>query len=407
MESFKIALASDWFFPSVGGIEYHIHDLASHLVAMGHEVHVIARFGDYPDRKLPYEVHRFKGRVTINSLHVSVGTDMLREVNELYKKEHFDITHGHSIYSPTAVGVSNLSSGIRRVPSMITNHSFLGNSMLNPAYIAVLRLSLRKVNSFIAVSEAVKRDLRSILGKSLRGRPIYTIPNGIDTEFWRPAEDKEETKLELGYKGVVVTTTSRLTKRKRVHIIPKIARTIREDYGDNITFLIIGDGPERKNIEKAIKKYRVNDMVKLLGKQPRENIKKYLQASDIYLSPTIYEAFGLAALEALACGVPVVANNHGGISEIVNHNSSGLLSQNDYELLQNLRKLIEDEELREKMGKEARRSVEKRFTWDKIVWDILTVYKETMNLTPMQPFALYKLHQTLKRGIANASVFNL
>lgn len=151
---------------------------------------MITRFGDFPpDEELPpYEVHRFRGRITINSFHVSVGTGMLREVNELYKKEHFDITHGHSIYSPIAVGVSNLSSGIRGgTPSLITNHSLLGSSMLNPAYTAILRLSLRKVNSFIAVSEAVERDLRSILGKSLKGRATYVIPpNGIDTEFWKP-----------------------------------------------------------------------------------------------------------------------------------------------------------------------------------------------------------------------------
>lgn len=325
---------------------------------------MITRFGDFPDEELPYEVHRFRGRITINSFHVSVGTGMLREVNELYKKEHFDITHGHSIYSPIAVGVSNLSSGIRGTPSLITNHSLLGSSMLNPAYTAILRLSLRKVNSFIAVSEAVERDLRSILGKSLKGRATYVIPNGIDTEFWKPAEDGETWKERMGMKGLVVTTTSRLTKRKRIHVIPKIARIMKREYGGDVTFLIIGDGPERRNIENLIRSYGVGDVVKFVGRQPREKVRDYLQASDLYLSPTIYEAFGIAALEALACGVPVVANNHGGISEIVEHSRTGLVSQDDSGLVQNLISLISDEEKREEMSRNARESVKNRFNWE-------------------------------------------
>ncbi|WP_297501646.1 glycosyltransferase family 4 protein [Thermococcus sp.] len=407
MESLKIALVSDWFFPSVGGIEYHIHDLATELTSLGHEVHVITQFGDYPDEALPYEVHRFKGRITMDSFHVSIGFDVLKRVNELYKREHFDITHGHSIYSPMAVGTANLSVGIRGVPSILTNHSLLGGSILNPLYSRILRLSLRKVSSFIAVSNAVEVDMRSILGKSLGDREIYLIPNGIDAEFWRPSDDREEKKEALDLSGIVITTTSRLTKRKRIHVIPKIARVIKEQYGRKATFLVIGDGPEKGNIERLIRKYGVGDVVKLLGRQPRARVREYLQASDIYLSPTVYEAFGIAALEALACGVPVVANNHGGISEIIEHGRTGLVSNNDFELVQNLMSLIDDEGRRQEMGKNARKSVENHFSWESVVSQVLNAYERTMEQADEEPFVLYKLHQMLKGAIANASVFNL
>ncbi|NJD99672.1 glycosyltransferase family 1 protein [Thermococcus sp. LS1] len=407
MESLKIALVSDWFFPSVGGIEYHIHDLATQLTYLGHDVHVITRSGTYPDENLPYEVHRFKGRITMDGSHVSIGTDMLKKVNELYKQEHFDITHGHSIYSPMAVGVANLSAGIRCVPSIVTGHSLLGDSILNPVYIMLLRFSLRKVSSFIAVSNAVEKDMRSILGKSLRNREIYLIPNGIDTDFWKLPEDKEELKEAIGLRGVVITTTSRLTKRKRIHVIPKIAKRIKEEYGGDVTFMIIGDGPERSHIERLVREYGVGDIVKLLGRQPREKVREYLQASDVYLSPTVYEAFGIAALEALACGVPVVANNHGGISEIVEHGRTGLVSHNDHELVQNLMSLIANEERRQEMSKNARKSVKNRFNWETLVLQVLNAYERTMEQADEEPFALYKLHQMLKREIANAGVFNL
>lgn len=407
MESLKIALVSDWFFPSVGGIEYHIHDLATQLTSLGHDVHVITRFGEYPDEKLPYEVHRFKGRLTMDGSHVSIGADVLKKVNELYKKEHFDVTHGHSIYSPMAVGVANLSSGIRGVPSIMTDHSLLGGSPLNPIYTMILRFSLRKVNSFIAVSGAVERDIRSILGKSLGNREIYLIPNGIDTEFWKPPRDREERKDALGLRGVVITTTSRLTKRKRIHVIPEIARRIKADTKIEVTFLVIGDGPERSNIERLIKKYDVGDIVKPLGIQPRGKVREYLQATDIYISPTIYEAFGIAALEALACGVPVIANNHGGISEIVEHKETGLVSSNDRELVQNLMLLIENEEVRRKMGENARKNVENHLSWEAVVPQVLNIYEMTITQSKEKPFALYKLHQMLKREIANVGLFNL
>ncbi|NJE07673.1 glycosyltransferase family 1 protein [Thermococcus sp. M39] len=408
MESLKIALASDWFFPSIGGIEYHIHDLATNLVKMGHNVHIITRFGDYSDEKLPYSVHRFRGYINLDSFYISIGTNLLRKVNELYKKEHFDITHGHSIYSPIAVGVSNLSSGIRGIPSVMTNHSFLGKSILNPTYILLLRASLRKINGFIAVSNAVRQDLENILGKSLRNRPIHVVPNGIDTNFWTPVEDKEEWKSKIGLDGIVITTTSRLTKRKRIDIIPKLARIITEKYGmTDIKFVIIGDGPERRKIEELIKAYHVQDKVLMVGKQPREKVREYLWASDIYLSPTIYEAFGIAALEALSCGVPVVANNHGGISEIVKHGLTGLVSQDDKELLENILYLLDNPELIEKMGRNARKAVKEEFSWKKIAKEIVEIYKKTIETFEENPFILYTLHQVLRGGITNVGIFNL
>ncbi|WP_048159748.1 glycosyltransferase family 4 protein [Thermococcus barophilus] len=409
MESLKIALASDWFFPSTGGIEHHIHDLAKNLVEQGHDVHIITRLGEYPDNTLPYTVHRFKGRITVDSFHVSIGVDLLKRVNELYKKEHFDITHGHSIYSPIAVGVSNLSSGIRGVPSIITNHSFLGNSILNPTYILLLQTSLRKIDGFIAVSNAVKKDLENILRGSLRNRPIYVVPNGIDTNFWRPVEDKEEWKSKMGLDGgIVITTTSRLTKRKRVNVIPKLAKEIIEKYRiEDIKFVIIGDGPEKRRIKELIKAYHIQDKVLMVGKQPREKVREYLWASDIYLSPAIYEAFGIAALEALSCGVPVVANNHGGISEIVRHGVTGLISEDDMELLENVLYLLNNIELVEKMGKNARKIVKEEFTWEKIAKEIVEIYKKTIETFEERPFILYALHQMLKGGIKNAGVFNL
>ncbi len=397
MEGLKIALVSDWFFPSVGGIEYHLHDLATELVRRGHRVHLITGNGDYPDENLPYKVHRFKGQLTLESFKVNFGPEMLKNINELYKNERFDITHSHSFYSPLAVTVANLSSGIRGVPSLLTGHSLLGDSFLNPFYVRFLRIFLHKIHAFIAVSGAVKRDLEAILGKNSGKRKIHVIPNGINTDFWKPAADRWAWKKRLGWTETVVITVSRLTKRKRVHLIPRLAREIRSRYGRRVIFLIIGDGPERRNIQALIREYGVEDTVKLLGRRTREEVRAYLQASDIYLSPTIYEAFGIAALEAMACGVPVVANNHGGISEVVEHGATGLVSYNDEELRQHLQNLIENEDLRREMGQKARRRAEERFSWKRLIPEIVRVYEDTLSSAERRLFMLYLFHQMLRK----------
>ena len=399
MESLKVALATDWFFPSYGGIEYHVHDLAIHLMELGHEVHVITRKGEYPDWELPYPVHRFVGDVNIDKLHVSMGPKLLKEINDLYKKEKFDITHAHSIFSPLAVGTANLSSGIRGVPSIITDHSLLNRSIASPVYRFIVRHSLGKINAFIAVSNAVKEDLERILGKKLRGRPIYVIPNAIDTQFWVPPEEgREYWKERLGFDGRVVVTTSRLTKKKRVHVLPDIAREVLKESGEDIKFVLIGDGPLRDVIERKTRRYGVERNFILVGKKPREEVRKYLWASDIYLSPTIYEAFGIAVLEAQAVELPVVANNHGGVKEIVVDGVTGFLSNSDDELIQNLIRLLNDEKLRVKMGKEGRKRISTEFSWDRVIKKILNAYKETMDTFDEDYYLLYRVHQRLLGG---------
>ena len=399
MESLKIALATDWFFPSFGGVEYHVHDLALRLMERGHEVHVITRIGRYPDETLPYPVHRFKGDFNLDHLHVSLGPGLLAKINELYKRENFDITHAHSIFSPLAVGTANLSSGIRGVPSIITDHSLMNRSLASPVYKLILRHSLGKINAFIAVSEAVKEDLERILGKKLRGRPIYVIPNAIDLNFWRPPpEGKDYWKERLELDGIIVTTTTRLTKKKRAHIIPRIAKEVVDAGYDDVRFLIIGDGPLRKKIREKIGIYGLKDRVLMLGRKPREEVKRYLWASDIYLSPTIYEAFGIAVLEAQATEVPVVARNDGGVKEIVIDGITGVLARNDAELVDGVINLVENPDLRRKMGREARRRISKRFSWDVVVEKILEAYRKTIETFDADYYLLYRVSMRLLKG---------
>ncbi len=386
MESLKIALATDWFFPSFGGIEYHVDELARELTKLGHEVHVITKEGDYPDEELPYPVHRFRGFFTLEKYHVTMGPLLLRDINRLYKKEKFDFTHAHSIYSPLAVAVANLSAGIRGVPSTITNHSLVDRSSLHPVSLLILRNSLGRVTSFIAVSKAVKEETEELMGNKLKNRPIFVVPNGLDMDYWRPPEDKEEVKERLGLEGTVVTTVLRFTKKKGAHLVPEIAREV---VRDGITYVLIGDGPLREEIEEKVKKYGLEGSLVLTGKLPREKVREYLWATDVYVSPTKYEAFGIATLEALATGVPVVVDGYGGVRDYVEHGKNGFLAGSTEEIVKYAKLLLEDEGLRERIGKYGRKSVERRFDWSMVIKKVLDAYKRTMDIFVEDYYPLY------------------
>ena len=165
-----------------------------------------------------------------------------------------------------------------------------------------------------------------------------------------------------------------------------------------MTFLLIGDGPLREKIKKGIQKHRMEDHFLMLGRQPREKVREYLWASDIYLTPTIYEAFGIAVLEAQAVGLPVVAHNHGGVGEIVIDGVTGILSEDDDQLVEGVVTLIENDELRNRMGIEARRRIPERFSWENVAGSIVDVYKKTIDTFDENYYLIYRVHQRLLGG---------
>ncbi len=387
METYKIALVSDWYFPGKGGIEYHIHDLARCLTERGHEVHVITKNGRNP-RDVEYYIHRFKGKINIKKFHVSIGTGMLKRIDKLYEKEKFDVTHSHSIFSPLAVSVANLSSGFRDIPTVMTSHSLLGKTILNPVYVSFLRVVLGKVDSFIAVSNAVRKDLEKILGKTLNGRKIFVVHNGIDTDFWKPKKGKKKYKEMFGLGENVVVTTSRLTRRKRVDVIPKIAKEVNKKI--DVEFLIIGDGPEKSKVRPLSEKYKVKEKVKLVGSLEREQVRDYLYASDIYLSPSIYEAFSIAVLEALSVNLPILVRKESGAAEIVKNGVNGYLVKKDKDFSKRIIYLFNNRKRLDELSKNYK-TVKEKYSLKKMIKEIEKVYKYTIETHNDNRFRLLKL----------------
>lgn len=389
MESLKVAIASDWFYPKIGGIEAHIDELARNLLELGHEPYVLTH--DYRYMKpyvdsFPYTVVRFQGTLYFREYHASLGFGQLWRINELYKRIGFDITHIHSIYSPLAIAVSKVSRGIRGVPVVATNHSFFGSPKMGSLLRAFVRHHLKRIDTFIAVSTPVAEDTERLLGEKLNGRPLFVIPNGIDVRKWRPPEpeEREEARRTIGVNDeVVILYLGRMTERKQAHRIPfMVKRALKEAKipKSKIRLVVIGNGSMRPILEKNLRKTGIGEVTDLYDFMERGRLLPLYWAADLVLMPGILEAFPIVGLEAMATGNPVIGRNESGLSDMIVHGTTGLLAVSEEGLARNLALLLEDREALITMGVKARKRAEKEFSWEVVLKKLLRVYRLTMDM---------------------------
>ena len=210
----------------------------------------------------------------------------------------------------------------------------------DPTYEPVVSYSINHSDAVTAVSESLKRDTYANFHIE---KPIFVIPNFIDfSRFVK--QKKEHFKKAIAPQGEkILVHTSNFRKVKRVEDVIKIFAIVSKKVACKL--LLIGDGPERTNIELLSREMGVDDRVTFLGKQ--EQIEEILSVCDLFILTSETESFGLAALEAMACEVPVISTNTGGIPEVNIEGVTGYLSNiGDVEdMAKNALKLLSNEEL--------------------------------------------------------------
>ncbi len=393
METLKIAMATDWFLPRVGGVEYHVATISELLTKRGHEVHVItnALFGQ---GEYPYAVHRIAKGINLRFWNVRVGYSTAKEIADIIKEERFDIVHGHNYFSPIAATTMSIASGIYGIPSILTIHS-MGEGPIRKMERFFARQATDKVTSFIAISSVTEEYIRSLLGKSILGRRVWRIPNGVDTEKWVPPRNKEDAKEKIGVDGPIILTASRLSIRKRVNAVPKIAKIVVKEHPE-AKFVIVGDGVERKAIEASIRQKKLEKNVIIVGSKPREDVIQYMQAADIYLDPTKIEALGMAVIEAQACGVPGLGYAKSGVRDIIENGYNGYLYNRDKEAAEQIIYLLDNPAEIKRMGRNARKMAVERYEWKKIIEDLERAYKTTIDEYEYRPYKIYEVWKRWK-----------
>lgn len=363
MKRHKIALVCDWYLPRIGGLELHLRDLAQQLMARGHDVHVICATPG-PVIRDGVTVHRLPVplmpvlRTIRDPSGIAALTDVLR-------RERFDVIHAHNAYSPLALCALLVARRLG-VPSVFTEHS-----VLRGASSVVLR-GLQCVYPWTswptvlsAVSEFSAEDLRVISGRD----DVFVVLNAVDPSAWT-ADRSGAWAGEPRVTGVM-----RFTRRKRpvdiVRVIPRVHEMLPQ--GLRPRFTLIGDGPERAHVEREARRLGVTEHLELLGRRSRGEIRGVLGRTSVFVIPSLKEALSIVAIEARAAGVPVVARTPSGVAEVIEHGVHGFLAKNLDEFAGHIARLVHDDVLRQRLGENARRGLE-RFTWDRAIDRHLDLY---------------------------------
>jgi len=223
----------------------------------------------------------------------------------------------------------------------------------------------------VCVSKQVKEYLKS---KGVKEEKLEVIYTGIDTNKFTP-EIKKDFKKEWGIKDEVVVGIVAVLRSQKRHIdLLEAIKTI-----DNIKLVIVGEGPQRRNIENFIKNNNLENKVIMMGH--REDVDLILPNFDIFVLPSREEALGTSLLEAQSAGVCALGSKVGGIPECIKENHTGLLFEalNPQDLKEKLQILIDDKDLRKKFSSNAREFIVKNFSVEKMVNDTKELYERVVN----------------------------
>jgi glycosyltransferase involved in cell wall biosynthesis len=365
----KVALVCDWYHPRIGGIELHLQDLAKRLIADGHEVVAITTTpgsecvdGVRVRRIDAPRAPHFGFLYTASGVHA---------LGNALAAERVDVAHCHvSIVSPAAFGGA-IEAERRGIPVLLTFHSVVPQTQMLARAAGAMLGTRRWRARFSAVSERVANGVRPIAGT----RSLTILSNGIDVDFWRvDARSRRAGAIEL-------ISVMRLNPKKRPLALIGLVKRVNAMLPGNerVRLRIIGDGPQRGRLERAIRSNRLGGQIELLGHCTRERIRELFAESDVFVLPTVRESFGLAALEARCAGLPVVAMAASGVAEIVRHGCEGLLARSDSELATHVATLARDAVRRQAIA-QYNRDTTPPYDWSRLVDAHVALYREAIAL---------------------------
>jgi glycogen synthase len=349
----RIAHLSDCYPPRLGGIETQVHGLAQRQRASGHEVSVLtATPGAKGERHVAVEVvdgvrvHRLAVRLPFG---LPVNPFAPRAVRSLLLSGRYDVVHVHAgVVSPFAYDALDVALDLG-LPTVVTWHCMLGRSEpLLRRWQRRRGLGSRPV-AFTAVSALAADPVRRVLGGDVE---VSVLPNGVDVEAWRAAPAPSSLD-EGGVPGeVCLVSAMRLTRRKRpLPLVRMVARARAQvPAGIPLRLVVLGDGPARRSMERQARRLGVAGLVELRGRVDAERLRELYRTADVYVAPARLESFGIAALEARAAGLPVVARADSGVREFVTDGVEGLLAGDDAAMADALTRLVADPALRQRIS---------------------------------------------------------
>lgn len=361
----KILLHCVYYAPEVGGLESHVVDLARGLVARGHEVRVVTS-RSLPDLPREEELDGVRVRRTWFPRRSPLGW-ALHALGSVPATRRWagwaDVMHAQTFPSILPVWLANARWGRPWAATLHTSH-FLSRAR-SPWWRPLLRVLVRRPGKVLAASREIA-EVAIALAPDVR---VEAVTNGVETGRFRPVPPA--VPRDPGTRPVVVPR--RLVPKNGVADLIRALPLVRESV-PGIVALVVGDGPERPRLEELAGRLAVRNAVRFLGRRPHEDMPGFLCSGELAIFPSLMEATSVAALEAMACAVPVVATRVGGLPEIVDEGVGTLVDPGSpSDLARGIVELLERDDLAE-MGERARARVVERWSNARLVERHLEMY---------------------------------
>lgn len=362
-----------FFYPFLGGTEHVIYEVGKRLVKKGHEIRI------YTSQHLPnlpkkqeiegIEVHRADAHIVWKAPPQLIPPfPLFKNFNQSSKDfmKEVDIAHIHNRFIFSYLQMRHLGK-MKKVTLTIHNATPQNIDLFTDISGQLHdKLLLKRAHKYLSGATAITKAALEMTLKDYKGKKAV-IYNGVDSRLFRPVKNIDYWD-NIPKDKQIVMTNGRLVKQKGIDYLIKAMK------GLDARLIIFGRGPLENELKELAKKEGV-DAIFITEKISNEQLVQLINLCDVFVLPSLYETFGLAAAEAMACGKAVVATNIHGLPEVIG--DSGLLvTSRDVEGLKAAIKfLLEDEKYRKKIGKKARERVKKNFNWDDIAKRYEAFYK--------------------------------
>jgi N-acetyl-alpha-D-glucosaminyl L-malate synthase BshA len=369
-------------YASVGGSGVMATELAKSLASRGHDVHLIST-------DLPFRLGEFHAGLRFHQVYTPTYPlfrepqyilSLANKVVQVAREFVLDIVHAHyAVPHATAAFLARevlRSQCGSRVPKVVTtlhgtDITLTGN---DPSYSQIVAFSIEESDAVTAVSESLRASTRKELGIE---RDIAVIPNFLDCAVHRrvPVADLRR-RFDVDDSTRIVIHVSNFRPVKRVSEVVQIFDRIQRRVPARL--LLVGDGPEVSTAHRTAHELGIAGLVHSAGAQ--QDVLPLLSIADVFLLPSAQESFGLAALEAMACEVPVIASNVGGLPEVIEHNISGFLHPPDDldGMAANAIAVLSDADRHRAVTEAARRRVHELFCEERVVPMYESLYTDVL-----------------------------
>ncbi|NOX72048.1 MAG: glycosyltransferase family 4 protein [Candidatus Micrarchaeota archaeon] len=380
-------LMTTWEYPpvKVGGIGSHVHDLSKALVRMGHDVHILT-YGN--TNKENYDmgitIHRLKAVENATDTitwSVALSHKMEKEAIRLHKLHKFDVVHAHDwMMVPAGSGIKKLLN----IPFVFTIHSTEhGRSGIHDAYTKMINdlewYGTYEAHQVITVGKDFSKEVKALF--RVPDEKLHYIPNGVDIKkFDMPKLPAERSDYVADWEKMIFFC-GRMTYVKGVDHLIEAMPSILKEHPDS-KFVLAGKGPDLPRYIQKVKSLGIAEKTYFTGYVDDDTLIALYRMADLTVAPSLYEPFGIVALESAAAKKPTIGSYIGGLKETIVNEYTGLhtWAGNPNSIADQVSRVLWDDSWRKWLGTNGRKHVEANFRWDRIAHWTTGVYGKALGI---------------------------